>query len=478
VVTTRVETFGGVFDCKAQRWHDESANPVTWYLNEEQRRLALHDGLPDKVMCVGAEGAGKSRGVLAPWTLLQVIRFAGQNVEIGGTAPTQARLETLRLALVERMPPDWYVWRQRDWLFRFPLGVQLRLVGAHRASESEGSPIQGYDWVACATDEGQDQLAIMDDIEARGRRAPGGRYRRMMTCSVKDSPAYRSFEDRWNANPLCTVQRLPAFTNPFTAREHWENLKLTLDDRAYRRRVLAENLPSESRTYHTFDRKKNVRRVPELGARDVTMNVLRRFGQFGMLVGHDPGSIQDVSILMKAYQVAGTSAIAWWVVGEVVTKHTTSEQHFTKLLEVLQTKYFLQFAGAEDLKVLVMSDPQTDNEARGQPHLSVYRTARRLGFDIRSAAPEQQRVPKEARIEMVCRLLASAAGIRRLFIDLDERGAPCAETLVKSLEMSERDELGNAETAKKSDKSKDLSDATAALGYGLWRLEREKLEAA
>ena len=480
VVASRVENFGGVFDCRAQRWHDESANPVVWHLSEEQRRLVLHGAdLPLKLLCRGAEGAGKTRGVLAPWLVLRAIEFAGQNVEIGGTAPTQARLETLRLALAERLPADWYLWRQRDWLFRLHLGVAIRLVSAHRGSEAEGSPIQGYDWVAHGGDEGQDQLHVMDDIEARGRRAPGGRYRRMLTCSVKDSPAYRSFEEKWAANPLCKVEALPAFTNPFVAREHWDNLRRTLDERAYARRVLAQNLPSEERTYHTFDRRTHLRPRPQIGVTDVTMSVLRRFGpNFGLLIGHDPGRIQHVSVLLKAFRVAGMAELVWWVVGEVVTKQTTSEQHFTKLLQVLREEHFIQFAAPEEPKALVMSDPQTDNEVRGQPHLSVYRTARRLGFDIRSAAPETQRVPKEARIEMVCRLLESASKARRLFVDVDQRGGPVAELLVRSLEFSERDELGNAETQKKSDKNKDLSDATAALGYGLWRLEREKAEAA
>jgi hypothetical protein len=471
------EEFGAIWDCRLMRWHDQSANPVVWFASEEQRRLILHGPeLPDKLLCRGAEGAGKTRGVVAPWMLARaILDLAGQNVEIGGTAPTMRRLETLRLALFEKAPADWYTWRQRDCLMRMPIGVDIRLVSTHRTSEAEGSPVQGFDWAAHAGDELQDQLHAVDDIYARGRRAPLGRYRQCGSASVKDTNDYRSFEDKLRANPLWAVVALPGFSNPFVDPQHWENLRKTLDDRAYRRRVLAQNVGPEQQVYHTFDRRKHLRPIPQIGARDVTAQTLRRFGiNFGMLIGHDPGQIQNVSILLKAYRVAGIDPLLWWVVGEFVTKQTTTEQHFSRLLVHLREQHHIQYAAPEEPKALIILDPQSESEARGQPHLSVYRTVRRVGFETRSAAPETHRVPKEARIEMIVRLLEAADGTtRRLFIVPE-----MAESLlVKSLEFSERDELGEAETARKSDKTKDLSDPTCALGYGLWRLEREKAAA-
>lgn len=482
VAVREPEEFGGIWDCRLMRWHDQSADPVVWFASEQQRPLILHGAeLPDKLLCRGAEGAGKTRGVVAPWMLARaILEFAGQNVELGGTAPTMRRLETLRLALFEKAPPDWYTWRQRDGLLRMPLGVDIRLLSTHRSSEAEGSPVQGFDWAAWAGDELQDQLHAVDDIYARGRRAPGGRYRQCASASVKDTNDYRSFEDSLKANPLWAVIPLAGFTNPFVDPQHWENLRRTLDDRAYRRRVLAQNVGPEKQVYHTFDRRKHLQPRPQVGMVDVTDRVLKRFGpNFGMLIGHDPGQIQNVSILLKAYQARGVGHWVWWVVGEFVTKQTTTEQHFTRLLAHLREHHYIQFAAPEDPKALVILDPQSESEARGQPHLTVYRTVRRVGFDTRSASPETHRVPKEARIEMVVRLLEAADGkTRRLMVDVDDRGAPVAPLLVKSLEFSERDELGEAETATKSDKSRDLSDATAALGYGLWRIEREKAEAA
>lgn len=474
--------FGGIWDCRLMRWHDESANPVVWYASEEQTRCILHGPeLPDSILVRGAEGAGKTRGVVAPWMLARAIReFAGQNVELGGTAPTMRRLETLRMALFEKAPPDWYTWRQRDGLMRMPLGVDFRLLSTHRTSEAEGSPVQSFDWAGWGGDEVQDQLHAMDDVAARGRRAPGGHYRRCGSASVKDTNDYRGFEDKLRASPLWEVVPLAGFTNPFVDPQHWENLRRTLDDRSYRRRVLAQNVGPEKQLYHTFNRRKHLSPRPQVGMVDVTDRVLRRFGHnLGMLVGHDPGQIQNVSILLKAFQARGTPYFIWWVVGELVTKQTTTEQHFTRLLAHLREKHFIQFPAAEDAKALIVLDPQSESEARGQPHLSVYRTVRRLGFETRSAAPETHRVPKEARIEMVVRLLEAADGkTRRLMIDVDEQGQAVAPALVKSLEFSERDELGEAETARKSDKTQDLSDPTCALGYGLWRFEREGVEVA
>lgn len=488
VVRTRdPEDFGGIFDVRLGQWHDESANPVVWYASEEQRRLVLHGSdLADKIICRGAEGAGKTRGVVAPWALLRsMLDFAGQGVEIGATAPTMRRLETLRIALFEKMPPEWYSWRQRDGLLHLHCNVNLRLLSTHRTSEAEGSPVQGFDWVAWIGDEGQDQLHAMDDIRARGRRAPGGRYRQMMSVTVKDSPEYRAFEDKWAASPNSAVVPLSGFTNPFVAAEHWENLRQTLSERAYRRRVLAENVGSEHVTYHAWDRAQNLRPIPMLGAEDVTRQVLAPWGQnISVLVGHDPGKLCDVSLILKAYAVRGVALPVWWVVDEVTTEQTTTEQHVAALLARLRTRWGcnqLDWKGrvAEDgATALVRADPYSDSGNDEQrPDKSVYTIFRREGLRILPAATKPSttvnsaaRIPKEAGIDMINDLLCSASGVRRLLVACDEQRQPSAKKLVAALETSERDAAGKAETQKK-DKS-DVSHWPAALRYALWELER------
>lgn len=482
VVATNVETFGGIFDCRAMRWHDETANPVVWYLSQEQRDLAVHgNGLPDKLLVRGAEGAGKTRGALAPWACLRVIEFAGQNVEGGGTAPTQGRLETLRIALTERMPPDWYVWRQRDWLLRFHCAVQLRLVSAHRQSEAEGSPVQGYDWVFAAGDEGQDQLHIMDDVDARGRRAPGGRYRRMLTCSVKDSRAYREFEAKLATNRLWAIRQLPAFSNPFVASEHWQNLKDTYSTRDYRRRVLAEAVGPERKTYPEFERETHVIPVP-VTARDVTHHAvgvyesyMRPGAIFRLAAGHDPGKIKNTTTLHRAFLFPGR-LLVWMVVGEFITERTTQERHAFELRRHLQREFGLDYpadrlddeAGLE--KTIVFRDPH----ARGEQHPDedVEAAFRRHGFDIFTAAPDKQVIKRRSRIEMMNRLIRSYSGKIRFFIGCKQDGTPLAPETLASFLDQERDELENPETSKKG--VKDITHPAVASGYLLWPFEREE----
>lgn len=488
VAVREPETFGGIWDSRRQEWHDETADPVVWFASEDQRRLILHGPeLPDKIICRGAEGAGKTRGVVAPWALMRAVRdFAGQNVEIGATAPTMRRLETLRIALFERMPPDWYTWRQRDGLLRLHLGVSLRLLSTHRTSEAEGSPVQGFDWAAWVGDEGQDQLHAMDDIAARGRRAPGGRYRQMMSCTVKDSPEYRAFEDRWAAQrSMSAVVPLSGFTNPFVARQHWENLRQTLSDRAYRRRVLAQNVGSELQTYHAWDHTQNLQPVPRIGAEDVTRSELAPWGpNFSVLVGHDPGKLGDVSLVLKAYRVRGVALPVWWVVDEVTTERTTTDQHVQALLRRLRERWgcnLLDWKGRPSESspmALVRADPYSDSGNDEQrPDKSVYTIFRREGLRILPAAMiastsvnKAARIPKEAGIDMVNDLLCSSANVRRLLVACDDLRQAAAPRLVAALEASERDAAGKAE-AQRKDKN-DLSHWPAALRYALWELER------
>lgn len=483
VVATRVENFGGVWDCRANQWHDESAVPLVWCLSEEQRELAVHgDHLPPKILCRGAEGAGKTRGVLAPWLILRAIEFAGQHVEIGATAPVQRRLETLRESLVEKMADEWFVWRQRDWLFRFALGVQLRLVSSHRQSEAEGSPLQGYDWVACGSDEAQDQLHVMGDIEARGRRAPGGRYRRMMSASVKDSHDYRAFEAKWETTKLCGVRSLPAFANPGVAPQHWENLRETLSPRDYRRRVLAEAVGPERKTYPDFERATHVHPIP-FTARDVTHHALgiyqsymRKGAAFHVLCGHDPGKVRNTTAVMRAF-LFPSDLLVWMVVGEFITERTTQERHAAELRKYLRKSFGVDHAAdprdpdAGLSKSLIFRDPH----GRGEQHPDddVDQAFRRHGFDIFSPAPDKQVIKRRTRIEIMNRLILSDSGKVRFLVACDDRGEPAAPETFRSFNDQERDSSENPESLIKGEQ--DITHGAVACGYGLYPFEREEL---
>lgn len=477
----RSHEFGGVLDSRTHRFVGPTKQPVVWYGSKEQVEAVIHDRdlLKPKLQVYGAEGSGKTRGVLAPWVVMRALEFTGQWVEIGVTAPTQLRLGTVVESLHSIMAPEWYSFHVNTGLFRLVNGTRIRCLSTTKRSEEGGSPIQGWDWAAAAGDEFQDSFAVNDDIEARGRRAPGGVYRRLNTLTSKDSSSFRTFRDAWNSNPLCETRRLEGITNPFVDPQHWQNLRTMLDERSYKRRVLALDVGPEQAVYHTFERPVNLRPVPQIGARNITEQLLRVAGfgaPLGLLIGHDPGNVRDVSLLLRAYSVGTDPEPHWYVVGEVVTEQSTTEVHGLKLAKLCQT---LGVWGelAPYQRPLVIADPQSEFEARGQPHPTVYRTLKKLGFEIRSASPQKHRVPIEARIAMVVSLLRNAAGKSRLFIATDDRGRPAAPGLLEALEMAERDAAGAPETKVKNQraKRKDYSDFTSALGFALWRLERERV---
>lgn len=476
--------FGGIWDTRLMRWHDQTANPVVWYASEEQARCILHGPeLPDSILVRGAEGAGKTRGVVAPWMLARaILEFAGQHVELGGTAPTMRRLETLRLALFEKAPPDWYTWRQRDGLMRMPLGVDLRLLSTHRSSEAEGSPVQGFDWAGWGGDEVQDQLHAMDDVAARGRRAAGGHYRRCGSASVKDTAAYRSFEEKLKESKLWAVVALAGFTNPFVDRQHWENLRQTLDDRAYRRRVLAENVGKERATYPDFSVEENQICIPRT-ARDVTHFVTGPYESYQrpgavhrMVACHDPGKAQNTTILLRAF-LFPKRLLVWMAVDEFITHRTTQEQHAAKLRAHLQEKHDLEHApdrmdpdiGLE--KVVVFRDPHSRGEQH--PDEDVERAFRRHGFDIFTAAPDKQLIKRSTRIEMMNRLIRSSSGNVRFYCACDDRKNSLVPETLKSFQDQERDELENAEVVRKGEG--DITHPAVAVGYGLYPFEREEV---
>src|SRR5690606_34881142 len=126
------------------------------------------------------------------------------------------------------------------------------------------------------------------------------------------------------------------------------------------------------------------------------------------------------------------------------TESTTIDQHIAGFKAHLQDTWQLQLPDPDEPKVLVRADPYSDSSEE-HPDRGVYTAWKLAGFKALSAAYNAKgegkgRVPKEARIEMVCRLLCNAAGERRLFVACDEHRQPAAPRLVAALELSERDE--------------------------------------
>jgi hypothetical protein len=180
-----------------------------------------------------------------------------------------------------------------------------------------------------------------------------------------------------------------------------------------------------------------------------------------------------VSILLKCYQIE--DAECWFVIDEITTQQTTTEEHVRAVKRRLQQHWDLQWPGEDEPKVLVRCDPQGDSD--NKTDRSVYTTWGLEGFRIKSAAyttkgQPRGRVPKDAGIDMTNRLLCNAAQERRLFVACDSQRRLCAPKLVEAIELSERDEAGKAETKIKG--KRDYSHWPAALRYALWPYERAR----
>jgi hypothetical protein len=489
------QRFGGIWDRTTRRIIGPSESPIIWFAGEEQSRIICGQTDPGatRVLHYSAEGGGKTH-TMAQWLVAQSLRCAelGDVGYAGATAPTSRRLTTLFAAIRECIPID-TVTEPRDGAWgtyyvdaaelRFIWGLTIQFRATKRQSGATGSPIQGYTWRFSGDDEIQDSAenGADPDIEARLRGARTSR--RYCTATAKDSTDWRNFRDQKRKSSDWQFFRTAYNANPFVWPEHWHRMQRNMSEREWQRRGLAQDVGPERAVYPAYERDLVIRTIPDVGATDVTRSVLAKYGtNFGALVGYDPGTLFDVSLILKAYRFNGEPYHRWFVVDELTTERTQTSEHARALISLLQEKHGMcaRKRGSvefDDIRPvpLIRCDPYGDTDSKTDR--SVYVQVKRLGLDIRSAAFKKGkgngRVPKEAGIEMVNRLLKSAAGVTRLHIACDSKGVVCAPRLTKSLELSERDGNDKAE-AQRKDKN-DLSHWGAALRYALWILERPKV---
>jgi hypothetical protein len=474
-----IEHLGGMLDTVTRKLAGPSECPVVWYVGERQASILLRrDPDRSRTLLYSSEGGGKTV-LMSQWLILQVVWLlqAGEPGAIGATAPTHERLQTLVKAIGERIPIDgpksrkagaWATYYTEQREFRFASGHFIQCRSTKKQSEATGSPIQGFTWKASGDDELQDTAANGADPDIEMRLRGARTSYRMCTATAKDSPSWRTFRDAKQTSPNWSIERLSYLETPFIWPDHWQRAMQEMSPREWQRRGLALDVGPERMLYHTWDREKNLRPVPRIGAKDITSRVIGA----AALVGHDPGKLFDVSLLLRCYEVQGRRL--WWVEDEYTSESTTIDQHIAGFKAYLQDKHGLQYPDPTEPQVLVRCDPYSDSSDNA-PDRGVYTAWKLAGFKALSAAYNKQglgkgRVPKEARIEMVCRLLCNAGNERRLFVACDDRRAPVAPRLVESIELSERDEAGKAETQRKN--KRDLSHWTAALGYALWSYER------
>ena len=495
----REHSFGGVVDTRARppKFVGPSLRPQVWHCGEAQERVLLDDRpKPSRHLVYGAMGGGKTE-LLAMWAWLQIIALTGTALNVGLTAPTEKRATILRDAMIRRAPASWFRggsvakgWSERRGQFRFANGIRADVLSTHVSSEAEGSRLQGRSWGGgVGSDEIQDGLDADAEIESRGRDASRGVFRRLATCTPKMAPEWREFSDARKATPdVWALHHLTGFENPFTWPEYLEEQRRTLSQREYERRVLGRDLPPERAVYPTWSRDASVQPVPQIGAVDVTAQVLARWcPNATVLVGHDPGQICNASVFLKAYRLPNEDLHSWWVVDELTTEATTTEQHAVALLERLRTRWRCNELDRRGRPVdggpvaLVRVDPhsKTHVQSDARPDETVIKVLRNHGLRALPAAYSQVNpsepgvLPKEAGIEMVVGLICAASGKRRLFVNCDDRRQPVAPRLVEALESMERDEGGRAERERKR-KGEDRSHWPAALRYALWILEQPR----
>ena len=489
----RQHRLGGMLDTWTRQIVGPSARPRYWQCSPQQEPLIIHDDArPLWSLIQGSEGAGKTV-TLAMWLYCRVLEHCGHEREIGVTAPVFARLGHVKKAIATLWDPKWYRWKERDQSYRFRAGPLVQLVSAHQQSEDAGSPIQGANWVACASDELQDHHDREADIVARGRSAAGGKYKRLCTSTFKDSTEWRNFRDTASKAPDWSIVKLLGLDSPFVWPAHWERFKsngITL--REYQRRVLAMDVGPEAQLYHCWARSVdgapgNLRPIP-LGAVDVTAEVLAPYASPGerltVLVGHDPGKRQHVSEFLKAYRFPGKDTRPrWFAVDEITTPDATLETHVKAVIDRARTAWHAQGIdrrGQPDPtsgRLLVRADPHT-RSGDDHPGADAYTIWRAHGIKIRAAAykansTEPGVIKRDSRFEMMNTLLCDAAGVRRLFVACDDTGKAAAPMLVKALESMERDAAGKGEHEKKD--ADDLSHWPAAVGYALWQIEHPRL---
>ena len=508
---TRVDTlyFGGMVEIDGgdARYVGRSENPTIWFASEQQARLIAHDDdLPIWNLIEGSEGSGKTTA-LAMWIAIRALEHVGTDAEIGVTAPTGHRLGHVRKAIRNTWPAHWFRFSKNDDLYTFAAGPRVQLVTATSRSEAGGSPIQGYTWVACASDELQDHFDKEADIEARLRdpRAKG-RAKRLCSSTQKDSSEWRTFRETCrtskpandNAPAIWGVHKLLGLESPFIFDAHWHAIRAsgTMTEREWRRRILALDVGPEKQVYFSWLRAypangaaANLRAIPPT-ARDVTAEVMKPWGaNITALVGHDPGQRQHVSLVLKAYRFEGQRDEwpRWFVVDEITSPESTIHAHATAVLDRLRSKWRCEpppdrmgRIAADAPRALVRIDPSTVS-GDDHPGDNVYAMWRSLGMTVRAAAYKRGgstpiTITRNERIDMINTLLAAVAPageVRRLFVALGVDGKPAAPMLVKAFETMQTNAAGKAERDRKD--AADLSHWPAAIGYALWSVEARRL---
>jgi hypothetical protein len=535
LLVIREHDFGGMFDTVKGEYVGPSQNPQIWYasVDQEQILIASNTDAGIRILVTGSEGAGKTR-TQAMWHGLRVLEHLGEGRTGGQTAPTDQRLEFVRIEFSGLFPEAWCKHFVADDVYVFPdgtrRGTRIQLVSTYKQSRAGGSPLQGFSFSWLGRDEGQDQVRIHADAESRGRRARGGGkfYRQLITATNKDDTEWRDLRDLLRRNGRWLEFQLSIFRSPFITREFIEEKKLSMDEREFLRRYgdpvtgIIPDLPVELAVYHGWLRARNLLpRLPRM-APDVTAAILRDYqsytsqgARFTLLCCHDPGNIWNTTEVLRLHvffeeqlgpdgkilrdpqgRIVMTLTATWVVVGEYQSKQTTAEQHALELLRYLQQNFHVERrqidrAGKEIVsrpdpespKAIIFCDPHGKGEA-ATDYGTVYAAFQKFGLDVFNPSPLVGKIKRKPRVDTVNRLMnpprplaeigkpAPPQPPARLVILVGADGFPVAKKLVEAFEyLQKQPGDDNPEGTHRKDEN-DKTHAPAALGYGVWPFEQ------
>lgn len=465
------DVYGGVWDTWA-RAYVRLGDPYEIKIHPGQRKLidAFDDPQIKRALALGAQGGGKTEGVIAAAVLLG-LWWPGKTG--GFVAPTRPRVKVIWRKFIKAIPPHWIrEVRPGDLEIILANGSLIQFFAAKKQARASGIPFAGNDWHWAVEEEQQDiDDDALEEVDARGRINPAFR----VFSSATNEP-YSHFQRRikeYDSNPTRKVVRFTGPDNSFVKLSHWANLRANWDPESYRRKILCEDVPLDGRVYPSFSMHGNVKSVPPPSAVgravDITPLVTRDVYQtpYRYVVGVDFGVRVCASVILQCYRPEGDTSERpidrqWWVVDEVVTESKTPDWHASQLLDWFRAK------GLGPSAFIAITGMDSNSK---DPDKSDFVLFRERGINL-TRATYGKRISVPHRIAMINALLHAADGRRRLFIDCDSNGRIKARKTVDSLEGMRLNSSDRPETYGKGTKGgEDLTHYTDALGYALFPFE-------
>ncbi len=452
--------YGGRYDKETGDYTgEEPERIVELSCHPGQVGFLTEDGPQIRTMALGPPGGGKSFAAVRK----SLIASADQPHSVGGviTPVSTAKRDLMDQFLEVAEPAKWVagVYSNPDRI-ELVNGTVVQFWASLEQSTRTGIPFKhaNFDWAV--EDEHQNMSTrACQVLNLRGRRA-GMNYRIWSTATNDLNAEFQHRLREWYNNPeVAKVVPFIASDNVFVDLRWWDIQKHFLSAEDYRRLIEGERtVPGV--VYHAFDAQRNVRRMPDL-ATDVTAEVCnQRLGKpYRYVVGFDPGSAQNASHVLKAFRdpgpftgpvKPGEMRVLWFVVGEFVTKDTTTREHAEQFSRAFPF-------GKQECIWLI--DPHVEGKETDQSDRNQIRQA---GMDARWASA--QKIPQKHRFQMVNALWCDATGHRRLFWAADAHGKTLCPLGVQSAQLYRHEDVGKKGRG-------DLSHYTDTVGYALFPFE-------